>query len=84
MFLVAKITGLYKVRDAPQIEQAVFQRRTGEGQARLTFELLDRLRDLRAGVLDELRLVENHGVELVFLQVLQIAPEEGVIGATIS
>ena len=43
-------------------------------------QLLDRLRDLRAGILDELRLVENHRAERKFLQLLQIAPQQRVIG----
>ena len=46
----------------------------------LGFELLDRLGDLRAGVLDELRLVQDCRAERKFLQLLQIAPEQRVIG----
>ena len=79
MFLVAEIAGLDEIHDAPQIQQPVFQRRAGERQAVLGLELLDRLRDLRAGILDELRLVQNHRAEREFLQLLQIAPEQRVI-----
>ena len=64
MFLVAEITGLDEINDAPQIEQPIFQRRAGQRKAMLGLQLLHRLRDLRAGVLDELRFVENHRAEL--------------------
>ena len=80
MFLRAEITGLHEIHDAPQIEQPIFQRRAGERQAMLGLQLLDRLRDLRAGILDELRFVENHRAEGEFLQLLQIAPQQRVIG----
>ena len=69
-----------EIHDAPQIEQAIFQRRAGEREAVLGFQLLHRLRDLRAGVLDELRFVENHGAEGEFLQFLEVAPQQRVIG----
>ena len=46
----------------------------------LALQLLHRLRDLRAGILDELRLVQNHGAEGELLQLLQVAPEQRVIG----
>ena len=59
MLLVAEVAGLDEIHDAPQIEQAVLQRRAGERQAVLGLQLLDRLGDLRAGVLDELRLVQD-------------------------
>ena len=80
MFLVAEVTGLDEIHDAPQIEQPVFQRRAREREAMLGLELLDRLCDLRAGILDELRLVQNRRPERKFLQLLQIAPEQGVVG----
>ena len=80
LFLVAEVAGLDEIHDAPQIEQPVFQRRAGERQAVLGLQLLDRLRDLRAGILDELRLVQNHRAEGELLQLLQVAPEQRVIG----
>ena len=80
MFLVAEVAGLDEIHDAPQIEQPVFQRRAGEREAVLGLQLLDRLRDLRAGVLDELRLVQNHRAEGELLQLLQVAPQQRVIG----
>ena len=80
LFLIAEVAGLDEIHDAPQIEQPVFQRRAGERQAVLGLELLDRLRDLRAGILDELRLVQNHRAEREFLQFLQIAPQQRVVG----
>ncbi len=80
LLLVAEVTGLDEIHDAPQIEQPVFERRAGKREAMFGFELLDRLRDLRARVLDELRLVQNHRAEREFLQLLQIAAEQGVVG----
>ena len=80
MLLVAEVAGLDEIHDAPQIEQAVLQRRAGERQAVLGLQLLHRLRDLRAGVLDELRLVENHRAERELLQLLQVAPQQRVVG----
>ena len=79
MFLVAEIAGLDEIHDAPQIEQPVFQRRAGEREPMFGLQLLDRLRDLRAGILDELRLVENHRAERKFLQLLEVAPQQRVI-----
>ena len=79
LFLIAEIAGLDEIHDAPQIEQAVFQRRAGERDFIFAFQLLHRLRDLRAGIFDELRLVQNHRAERKFLQLLQIAPEQRVI-----
>ena len=37
----AKVAGLDEVHDAPQIEQAVFQWRAGEGHSVFAIELLD-------------------------------------------
>ena len=79
LFLVAEIAGLDKIHDAPQVQQPVFQRRAGERDAVLGLELLDGLRDLRAGIFDELRLVENHRAERKFIQLFQIAPQQRVI-----
>src|SRR6185436_13422346 len=70
MLLIAEVAGLDEVHDAPQIQQPVFERRAGEGELVLALELLHGLRDLRAGVLDELRLVENHRAERELLQLL--------------
>ncbi len=80
LVLVAEVAGLDEIHDAPQIQQAVFQRRAGERQPVLGLHLLDRARNLRAGILDELRLVQNHRAEGEFLQLLQVAPEQRVIG----
>ena len=80
LLLVAEVAGLDEIDDAPQVEQAVLQRRAGQRQAVLGLQLLDRLRHLRAGVLDELRLVQNHRAEGELLQLLQVAPQQGVVG----
>ncbi len=80
MFFIAEIARLHEVHNAPQIEQAIFQGRAGEGEADFAGKLLHRLGDLRAGVFDELRFVENNGVEFIALQVLEVAPEQRVVG----
>ncbi len=80
MFLVAEVAGLDEIHDAPQIEQPVFQRRAGERDFVLALQLLHRLRDLRAGILDELRLVENDGAEGELVKLLQVAAEQRVVG----
>ena len=80
LVLVAEVAGLDEIHDAPQIEQPVFQRRAGERQPVLGLDLLDRARNLRAGIFDELRLVQNHRAEGELLQLLQVAPEQRVIG----
>jgi len=51
LFLIAEVAGLDEIHDAPQIQQPVFERCAGEGQAVFGLELLDRLRDLRARIL---------------------------------
>ena len=78
--LAAQIAGLDKIDDAPEVEQAVFQRRAGDGQAAFSFELFDGLGDLGVGVFDELGFVEHDGAEGVFLEFLQVAPQESVVG----
>ena len=80
MFLGAEVAGLDEINDAPEIEQAIFQRRAGQGEALLGFQLLDRLGHLRARVLDELRFVEDDRAEGEFLQSFQVAPQQGVVG----
>ncbi len=79
LLLITKIAGLDEIHDAPQIEQAIFERRAGQRDFIFALQLLDRLRDLRAGILDELRLVENHCAEGELLQLLQITPQQRVI-----
>ena len=80
MVLRAQITRLNEIHDAPEVEQAVFQRRAGQREALVGAKLFDRLGDLRGGVFNELSLVEDDGAELEFLKRCQIAPEQGVIG----
>ena len=69
-----------EIHDAPQIEQAVFQRRAGERELVVGLERLGRARDHRLGILDDLRLVENDGAEGKFLQRGEIAPQQRVVG----
>ena len=80
MILAAEVAGLDEIHDAPQVEQAVFERRAGQSEALIGAELFDRLSDLGGGIFDELGLVENDGAELEFLEGLEVAPEQGVIG----
>ena len=75
LFLVAEVAGLDEIHDAPQIEQPVFQRGAGERDFIFALQLLDRLRDLRTGIFDELRLVQNHGAEGKFMELLEIATQ---------
>ena len=80
MLLVAEVAGLYEIHDAPQIEQPVFQRRAGEREALVGLDLLHGLRDLRVRVLDELRFVEHHDAKSELVQLLLVAPQQGVVG----
>ena len=41
MFLVAEVTGLDEIGDAPQVHEPVFQRRACKGQALVGLELFD-------------------------------------------
>jgi hypothetical protein len=78
--LRAEVVRLDEVDDAPEVEQAVFQRGAGEGEAVLGLELLDALGDLGARVLDELRLVQDERLELELLEFLEVAAQQGVVG----
>ena len=78
--LRTEIAGLDEIHDTPEIEQPVFQRRAREGETLIGSKLFHRLRHLRGRVLDELRLVEDDGAELEFLQRFKIAAEQGVVG----
>lgn len=80
ILLGTEVARLDEVDDAPEVEQAVFEGRAGEGQAVFGLELFDRLGDLGAGVFDELCLVEDEGTEAEFAQGFQVAAQEGVIG----
>src|SRR5689334_7321694 len=73
MVLVAEVGVLDEIHNALQIEQPIFERRASESKTMLGFQLFDELSDLRAGIFDELCLVENHGAESEFLQFLKIA-----------
>ena len=80
MFLVAEITRLHEIDDAPQIEQPILQRRAGKRHALAGGELLDGLRHLRRRVLNELRFVKNHGAKAKFLQRFPVPAKQRVIG----
>ena len=79
MILVAEIVGLHEIYDAPEVEHPVLDRRAGQGQLVVGLELLDRLGHLRAGVLDELRLIEHDGTEGELGQLVEITPKDGVV-----
>ena len=76
MLLVAKIVGLDKIYDAPQIEHAVLDRRAGQRQLVVGLKFLDRLGHLRAGILDELRLVEHDGAEGKLGQLVKVTAKD--------
>ena len=78
--LAAEVAGLNEVHDAPEVEQTVFQRRAGEGQMLIGLQLFDGVGDLGIRILDELGLVQNDDTEGKFLQCLQIAAQQGVVG----
>ena len=77
---VGQVAGMDEFHDAPEIEQAVFQRRAGERELVLGLQRLGRARDHRLGVLDVLRLVENDGAEGEFLQRGEVAAQQRVVG----
>ena len=79
MLLFAQVARLDEINNAPKIQQAIFQRRSGQRQAVLGLQLLNRLGDLRPGVLDKLRFVENHRAEREFLQLSQVTPQQSVV-----
>ena len=60
----AEHAGHREIHDAPEIEQAVLDRRAGERQPLPALERARGFRGLRVGVLDRLGLVENDGVPL--------------------
>ncbi len=66
--------------DAPEIEQPVFQRRTGQRELVLGLERLGRAGDHRLGIFDVLRFVEDDGAEGKFLQRGEIAAQQRVVG----
>src|SRR5262245_7070709 len=80
MLLFAAVSGLDEIHDAPQIEQAIPQRRAGDREGLFRLQSFYRRRHRRAGILDELRLVENDGAESKLLKFLEIAAQERVIG----
>ena len=54
LFLVAQVAGLDEIHDAPQVQQPVLERRTRERQTVFRLDLLHRLRDLGARILNDL------------------------------
>ena len=80
MFLVTEIIRLDKINNAPKIEHPVFDRRSGKRQFVVGLELLDRLSDLRTGILDELGLIQHHSAKRKLGQVVQITAQDGIIG----
>ena len=57
-----------ELEDRPQIAQVVLDRRAAQGQAILGREQPAGLGDLRAGVLDRLRLVQDDVIEVDVLE----------------
>ena len=79
MLLVAEVVGLHKIDDAPQVEHAVLDRRTGQRQLVLGLKFLDGFGHLRPGILDELRLVEHNSTEGKFGQLAEVTAKDRVI-----
>ena len=74
MILVTEVVGLHEINDAPEVEHSVLDRGAGQGQLVVGLELLNRLSHLRAGVLDELRLIKHNGTKGELGQVVEITP----------
>ena len=74
--LVAQIAGLYEIDNAPEIEQAVFERSAGESQTLACLQLFHRLSDLGGRIFNELRFVQDDRLEIEFLQSSEIAPQQ--------
>ena len=70
---------LNEIDNAPEVKQSIFQRCAGESEPMVGAQLFDRLGHLRSRILDKLRFIENHRVEVKFLQRLEVAPQQGVI-----
>ena len=79
MLLRTEVAGLDEIGNAPEVKQAVFQWRAGEGQALGGLELLHRLGDLRGRILDELGLIQDDCAKGKLLQRLQVPPQERVV-----
>ncbi len=77
---IGQIAGVDKFHDAPEIEEAVLERRAGEGELVNGAEGLGRLGDHRFGIFDVLRLVEDDGAEGKFLEGGEVAAQERVVG----
>ena len=80
LFLIAEITGLDEISDAPEVQQSIFQGCARQRQPVLGLELLHRLRDLCSGIFDELRFVQYERAESELLQLFEVTPQQGIIG----
>ena len=72
-------TGLRKREEAPQIREAILDRRAGEDEAMLAREAARDGRDLAARVLDELAFVEDDDVPRLRLEPNGVEAELGVV-----
>ena len=75
-----QVTGVEEMHDRPQLRQAVFHRRAGQGQAKIGRKLAHRLRLLGRWVLDVLGLIQDHAQPGDGLHRLGIAAGDGVAG----
>ena len=67
-------------KQRPQLEKVVFDGRTRKAQAHAGIDAAHGAGCDGVGVLDVLGFVKNHGVKLVLLHFLQIAPQKRVGG----
>ncbi len=74
----AEQAGVQEVHLAPQLLEAVLDRRAGERDAALRVQRERRARDLAVGVLDRLRLVEHHQLPANRGELLRIEPQQRV------
>ena len=73
-----EVTGHEEVEDRPEFGQAVLDRRSREREGGICLELFYRLRRLRRGVLDLLRLVEEDMAEMLLLVEVDVTAQHVV------
>ena len=72
--------GHQELEQAPELKEVVLDGRTGQAQAHAGMDAAHGAGRDGVGVLDVLGFVQDDGVELVFLHLLQVTPQQGVGG----
>ncbi len=70
----------HKIKQRPQLANAVFHGRAGQSQARVRLQALGRARAHAVHVFDVLRLVQHHKAEGHLRQLIHILPQQRVAG----